>query len=84
MVILLFSVIGASLVIVDTTMGLERINHCIAISSSHVWIRPKGLLFKTLSVHYHREILAVEDATVYVYTRLRIGKHNYNYSIQEF
>ena len=44
--------IGGSLIIIDTSMGLERANHCIATAKPSVWLWMKGSKFKFLKVQY--------------------------------
>ena len=39
--------------IIDVTMGLERCNHCIAISKSSIWMWKRGSKLKYLKVLAH-------------------------------
>ena len=42
--------VGASLIIIDPAMGLERSNHCVATAKPSVWLWTKGSKFKFLKV----------------------------------
>ena len=37
--------IGAVVVVLDTSMGLKRVNHCIASVEPKVWIRKSGSMW---------------------------------------
>ena len=41
---------GGCIVVLDTSMGLERSNHCIATAKPDVWAWPKRSWYKHLKV----------------------------------